>query len=95
MRQADQTTRESFSAVQRPFITAIGLNFSQQGYGASTPQYWLFRVRSNSEPRSSSQVTGSRARSFSRAAISRVCLIHINETDSRPRVNDKFSNISG
>ena len=75
MRQADQTTRESFSAVQRPFITAIGLNFSQQGYGASTPQYWLFRVRSNSEPRSSSQVTGSRARSFSRAAISRALAI--------------------
>ena len=44
MRQADQTTRESFSAVQRPFITAIGLNFSQQGYGASTPQYWLFQT---------------------------------------------------
>ena len=31
---------------------------------------WLRMVRSNSEPRSSSPVTGSRARSFSRAAIS-------------------------
>jgi hypothetical protein len=42
MKEADRTTRESFSAVQRPFITALGLDYSQQGYGSNTPQYWLF-----------------------------------------------------
>jgi hypothetical protein len=42
MRDADRTTRESFSAVQRPFVTALSLSFSKQNYGAATPQYWLF-----------------------------------------------------
>ncbi len=42
--RTDETTREAFSAVQRPFITAIGLDISQQAYGASPPQHWQYKI---------------------------------------------------
>lgn len=42
MTESNLINREAFGAVQRPFITTAGLNFSQQGYGTATPQYWAF-----------------------------------------------------
>jgi hypothetical protein len=44
LRDANRTTEESFSAVQRPFITFPGLNISQQAYGGSSPQYWHYQI---------------------------------------------------
>src|ERR1700691_4504816 len=47
MKTADQTTRESFTAVQRPFIIAVSLDVSGQNYGAAAtekPRYLEFQT---------------------------------------------------
>lgn len=62
LRDANRTTRESFSEVQRPFITATGLNITQQAYGATSPQYWEFQTtleNSGNTPTKNMTVTSS------------------------------------
>jgi hypothetical protein len=50
-------------------------------------------VRSNSEPRSNSPVTGSLLRSFSRARRARARIIHTNESTAAATVNFKSAEL--